>query len=141
MSDITRSGHDTDAPTGIRKQAFDLSKLYAQEKGFAPRPTPMKVLVDGNITVADLERRLRLAGLEIYPDATGANFIRTIEAGDLHRQLVRAERDVAHLERTENFRRREIVSYSREQPPETRYVPRSDPDADYDDLRDEIERS
>lgn len=128
MSDITRTGFDID-PTGIRKYAFDLNKAYAQKIGAIPTPTPMKALIDGNITVKDLERRLKLAGLEMFPDASGANFIRTIEAGDLHRAIVKAERDVTRLER-EPYVRTEVVRYSPYEPPITREVPISDPDAE-----------
>ena len=117
--------------TDLRKLAFDLSTIYAQERGLVPRPTPMKALIDGNITVVDLERRLKLAGLEMYPDASGANFIRTIEAGNLHRELVRAERDVARIT--------EIVGYDSDRCPVTREVPVPDPDAQRDAYLDEME--
>jgi hypothetical protein len=138
MTDITRSGFDTD-PTGIRKYAFDLNKAYAQKIGAIPTPTPMKALIDGNITVKDLERRLKLAGLEMYPDASGANFIRTIEAGDLHREIVKAERAVTRHLRTET------VAHSPYEPPITRQVPIDDPDAagdaDWQDAADFGERA
>jgi hypothetical protein len=138
MTDITRTGFDID-PTGIRKYAFDLNKAYAQKIGAMPTPTPMKALIDGNITVKDLERRLKLAGLEMFPDASGANFIRTIEAGDLHRAIVKAERDVTRHLRTET------VAHSPYEPPITRQVPIDDPDAahdaDWQDAADFGERS
>lgn len=114
----------------LRKLAFDLSKHYAQMNGLTPMPTPMKVLIDGNITVKELEQRLKLAGLEMYPDATGANFIRTIEAGNLHRELLKAQRDVERIEREY---RTEIVGYSSiDRMPITREVPIPDGDEEHD---------
>ncbi len=127
---------DPTSPTGsdLRKLAFDLSTHYAQEKGLVPRPTPMKALIDGNITVADLERRLKLAGLEMYPDASGANFIRTIEAGNLHRELVKAERAVARMESEQYVY--DAVSGSREEPTISLRRPSRDVDGELDDLLD-----
>jgi hypothetical protein len=52
----------------------------------------MRALITSDITVAELARRLRLGGLEMYPDCAGNYCIRTIEDGDKHRAQLEAER-------------------------------------------------
>jgi hypothetical protein len=62
------------------------------------KPRPMKALIDGAIEVADLKRRLALGGLDCYPDASGATFIRRTDAAEAQRALIRQQR-IEQLER------------------------------------------
>lgn len=132
MRRITPIGHDT-APTDIRKHAFDLNKVYAQSIGAIPTPKALVVHFDGNLTQDDLKARLASAGFELFPDGAGNTCARTVEAGELHRALVQAERTADYLERNPNMRpyvRTETVRYSPYEPPITREVPMSDPDSE-----------
>lgn len=123
----------TDTPTtsDLATLAKEISAEYLQIKGLAPRPTPMLCKVDGNISVADFERRLKLAGLEMYPAADGANFIRTVESGNRHRQIVEAERlaRLAEAQATAEFLRC-VNPGSRIDPPE--FVRKLADDSDYE---------
>lgn len=66
---------------------------------------PMRALIEG-MTQGQLKHHLEVGGLECYADCVGNTVIRTIEAGNAHREQVRAERQA----RAEHARRHaEIV--------------------------------
>jgi hypothetical protein len=60
-------------------------------------PTQVTLRVQGEITLAQLETALAAGGMEIYKDCTEALCLRTVEAGNEHRALVKRERE-ARLE-------------------------------------------
>jgi hypothetical protein len=157
MPILTRTGHDIETTTqwsadstspttqDVRTLAFDLQKVYAQKTGAIPTPPPLVIHFDGNMTLDDLRSRMSQAGIELFPDYAGNTCARTVEVGNLHRELVKAERQTAYLEKNPDmapYVRTEIVGFSRFEPPITREVPIPDPDREAEqDWQDKADRS
>lgn len=83
-------GADYVVTPGVDK-AYGVRRLGELIEALGAPMKPMKALIVG-MTTGDLKERLAMAGLECYPDCAGNTVIRTIEAGDAHRALVRAEK-------------------------------------------------
>ena len=90
----------TDSPTGqdLFKLAIQLQRAYAQRLGIDQR-VPVKALLDTSIDVSKFDLGLATLGYEMYTDCVGHLVIRTKEAGDAHRALVQAEKDLDYAER------------------------------------------